>query len=221
MVPVLDEIEALPNNLSRLLADPTLDEVVVVDGGSTDGTLDFLRDLGLNSKLTVLESAPGRGRQMNLGAEHTSCEWLLFHHADSTLPDRAGMWLTELPQTVAWGGFKHQFGPSNWKLRMISGLHNWRWSITGAIYGDQSMFVRRDFFARLGGFVEEGLEDLEFSDRAQVQTSSHLLDVPVVTASRKFTQIGEFSALFKVLSILWRYERAKKIGHERFFLPYR
>ncbi|MEM7099699.1 MAG: TIGR04283 family arsenosugar biosynthesis glycosyltransferase [Pseudomonadota bacterium] len=221
VVPVLNEIEALPVNLERLLSDTMITEVIVVDGGSRDGTQAFLEQFSDEPRIQVISSRPGRGRQMNAGAQLASGDWLLFHHADSILCPGAVSRIAELPESVKWGGFKHQFGPTNWKLKMISALHNWRWSLTGVVYGDQSMFVHRDLFFALEGFTEADMEDLEFSDRALGLSQSCLLDLPVITSSRKFTQIGELKALAQVIVILWRYERSRRIGHERFFLPYR
>ena len=221
IIPVLNERQALPQNLQALLSDSTVQELIVIDGGSTDGTRQYLSSVKGHPKLQVLYSAPGRGLQMNLGASVAHGDWLLFHHADSMLPDRVGDLIDQLDEASRWGGFSHQFDPGNWKLRLVSALHNWRCKKTGVIYGDQSMFVRRELFQCVGGFVEEGLEDLVFSDRALEHAPSKLISAKVKTSSRKFIQIGEFRALLQVLSIIWRYQRATEVGHAGFFQPYR
>ncbi|MEM8766367.1 MAG: TIGR04283 family arsenosugar biosynthesis glycosyltransferase [Pseudomonadota bacterium] len=218
IVPALNEREQLPANLEALTRDSAFSELIVVDGGSTDGTQDLVL---AQERVQLLSGERGRGRQMNAGAAEAKGDWLLFHHADSLLPADAGAAIAALPDEVCWGGFLHRFSHGNWKLSFISALHNFRCRRTGVIYGDQSMFVRRDFFWSLGGFAEEGIEDLLFSDVALERAPSQLLDLEVTTDSRKFRQLGEFRALAHVLSIIVRYQRERRIGNERFFENYR
>ena len=222
VIPVLDEFTALPENLRQVLAEPDLAQCIVVDGGSTDGTLEFLRGLR-HPKLRVVQSAKGRGRQMNAGARYAAADYLLFHHADSRLHPGS---VTRLRQKLgvhrpAWGGFKHRFSNENWKLALISWLHNFRCRKTGAIYGDQSMFVDRQFFWRLNGFQQSGLEDIDFSERASQKRPSFRLSEDVITDSRKFKRLGELRGLVHVLSIIVRHQFDQRIGNERFFHPYR
>jgi len=222
IVPTLNEERVLPQLLRDLLAEAALHEIIVVDGGSTDQTKEIVRAMH-DQRLRLLESAPGRGKQMNIAARAATGDILLFHHADTVLPRVA---CTELLATcqdpnVRWGGYQHQFSQPNWKLRMISWLHNFRFRCTGVVYGDQSMFVRRAFFQHLGGFVEAELEDLEFSDRALAQTDSTALLSHVITDSRKFRQMGEFRALRHVVSILLRYQSQRQHRSAAFFAPYR
>jgi len=122
-----------------------------------------------------------------------------------------------------WGGFRHQFSESehNWKLRLVSWLHNFRFRHSGVIYGDQSMFVRRRFFEELGGFEHQDLEDMLFSEMALEASSPTMLNSSVVTDSRKFQQIGELRALWHVLSIILRYQFDKQIANGAFFKAYR
>ena len=223
VIPALNEAKKLPENVARLLEYKNVSEVIVVDGGSTDGTVEALESMcgGEPGRLKILSSNPGRPLQMNVGAGQATGEWLLFHHADSLLDRDAVEAISCLPSTCQWGGFEHSFDPNNWKLEVVSWLHNFRWRCTGVIYGDQSMFVRRSFFEALGGFMKSTLEDLEFSDRALEHSRSVLLPFKVRTDSRKFLQIGEFRALFQVFVILWRYERDRGVGVTEFFKPYR
>ncbi len=223
VIPTLNEEKVIAHNLSALLRDPAITQVVVVDGGSTDNTQAKVAAFARckPDRVSLITSPPGRGTQMNAGARHLDTEWLIFHHADSLLPDPAGELIAALPSEVAWGGFRHRFMPNNWKLSLVSALHNFRCRVSGVVYGDQSMFVRRRFFTEAGGFDEFGLEDLQFSDTALATAPSHLLPAYVETDSRKFRQIGEFKALRQVISIILRYERQKKVGHESFFKNYR
>jgi len=222
VIPVLDEFTALPENLHQVLAEPDLAECIVVDGGSTDGTLEFLTGLR-HPKLRIVQSAKGRGRQMNVGARCSHADYLLFHHADSRLHPGS---VTRLRHKLgehhpAWGGYRHRFSNENWKLALISWLNNFRCRKTGAIYGDQSMFVDRQFFWGLNGFAQQELEDIDFSERASQLLPSFRLSEDVVTDSRKFKKLGELRGLVHVLSIIVRYQLDRRIGNERFFHPYR
>ncbi len=212
----------MPRTLAQLTTVPEISQIIVVDGGSTDGTLSWL-SARPHAPWEVRHSSPGRGCQMNCGAAAASGDVLLFHHADTRFASsNLQPLLRQLADPkVQWGGFRHRFTPPNWKLRLISALHNWRCRVSGAVYGDQSMFVRRAFFEALGGFPEQGLEDLQFSDRALAHAPSVLLSDSVLTDSRKFRAIGEFRALWQVVSIVWRYEHDRPVGNEGFFQPYR
>ncbi len=223
VVPTLNEERVIVDNLQSLLADPFLTKIIVVDGGSVDKTSQLVGELALDNptRLTFVTSPPGRGKQMNTGASQLDTCWLLFHHADSKLPPSAGEVIAELSEDIQWGGFTHQFTPNNWKLKIVSALHNYRCRRTRVIYGDQSMFIRRQMFRRVGAFDEFGIEDLQYSDRALRYCPSELLPQEVRTASRKFTQIGEFRALLQTLQIIYRYEKNRKIGNETFFKNYR
>lgn len=224
VIPALNEVKKLPDNVAQLARCEDVQEIIVVDGGSTDGTFEAMLKMAEQAspvRLALYRSEPGRAQQMNFGAGQASGEWLLFHHADSFLSCAAIQAIAGLGNEQMWGGFEHSFSPNNWKLKLVSWLHNFRWRQTGVVYGDQSMFVRRSLFNALGGFKEHTIEDLEFSDRALEQAASVLLPFQVQTDSRKFLQMGEFRALWKVCVILWRYERNRQVGEREFFQPYR
>lgn len=223
VIPALNEESALPANISSLLDYNGVHECIVVDGGSTDATCDVVA--GFNDpRVCLVHSAPGRSVQMNAGAQQATGDMLLFHHADTHMPAHAFRQLVAACKDpeVQWGGFQHKFSQPNWKLDLVSWLHNFRFRRTGVVYGDQSMFVRRDFFKHLGGFAENGtIEDLDFSDRALEHTPSTQLPGNIITDSRKFRQLGEFRALRHVLAIILRYQWNTRIANERFFEPYR
>ena len=221
VVPVLNEIDALPRTLTDLLTHDDFEECVVVDGGSTDGSAAFLEDVQ-DPRIKIISSARGRGRQLNAGVAASGGDCLLFHHADTLLPKNAFAQIRDaVDRGARWGGFRHRFSESNATLRFISMLHNFRCRATGVVYGDQSMFAMRELVEEIGGFPNAGLEDLVFSDNALCQSASILLPGFVVTNSRKFKQIGEWRALWHVLSIVRRYQRGKKIENRFFFEDYR
>ena len=222
VVPVLNEAKALPVSLPKLLQNDEVEECLVVDGGSTDQTLDYLA--GVNDpRLRVISADRGRGAQMNAGAGAARGSCLLFHHADTVLPEGAFRSIQRaLDEGYQWGGFRQQFSESNCVLSMISALHNWRGSMTGVVYGDQSMFVTATLFREAGGFPEVRMEDLLLSDQLlEMHTQSCLLDSHVTTDSRKFKKIGEWRAFFHVVSILLRLELKLETKNHIFFKDFR
>ncbi|MEO8046934.1 MAG: glycosyltransferase, partial [Nitrospirota bacterium] len=162
------------NTLRALFTQQGDYEVVVVDGGSTDGTCAVLAEFSFSKyplPLTphpsrLLLTAPkGRALQMNAGAKEARGEWLLFLHADTVLPPGAIQRLNEMEadQTMQAGGFMHQFSGDDWRLKLISFLDNFRCIRSRIIYGDQALFVRRALFEQLGGFPNRLiLEDVAF-----------------------------------------------------------
>jgi len=202
VVPAYNEEKALPETLRHLLSQEGDYEVIVVDGGSTDRTCAIVRD---EPRLRLHRAPRGRASQMNAGAGLATGELLLFLHADTRLPEGALRRLNEMEPdpAIQAGGFLHSFSGSDWRLRLISRLDNFRCIRSQVIYGDQALFVRRALFERLGGFPDlPRLEDVAFSEALLRVTRPVLLSQPVVTDSRKFVQMGVWRSFFRVLLII-------------------
>ena len=224
IIPTLNEQVALPATLVSLSGQSGLGEIIVADGASDDHTLEVVRRH--QSQIPCLSSvtAPrGRGSQMNAGARHASQEWLLFLHADTVLPPQSLIAILQAGRDpdVQAGCFTHAFSGDDWRLQLISWLHNWRFTRTGVVYGDQALFIRSTLFHELGGFPEQNLEDVLLSELILERTRPVQLEEVVVTDSRKFLQIGIWRALAYVLSIQLRARKHKLVGCDRFFLDYR
>ena len=215
IIPVLNEERTLPVTMQHVFSQAGEIEVIVVDGGSTDNTLDIVSQ---DSRIQLLTAATGRASQMNAGAEHASGEWLLFLHADTLLPKDALLTIEQLSLEVQAGGFKHRFTGQAWGLRLISWLHNFRCRWTRIFYGDQAMFVRRKLFNDLGMFPNEPiLEDLLFGEKLVKATRPVILESYVITDSRKFEQKGVWLSLWRVLLILVSHELRLPIPARKFF----
>jgi rSAM/selenodomain-associated transferase 2 len=202
IVPAYNEEKALPQTLRQLLSQPGAYEVIVVDGGSTDRTRAIVE---VESRVRLLAAPKGRASQMNAGAGLATGHMLLFLHADTILPQGALARLNALEgnPSVQAGGFRHRFAGSDWRLRLISFLDNFRCVRSRIIYGDQALFVRRDLFERLGGFpVQPILEDVAFCEKLLRTTRPVLLSPPVVTDPRKFIQMGVWRSFTRVLLII-------------------
>lgn len=215
IIPALNEEKSLPTTLACVLAQSGDYEVIVVDGGSTDRT----REIAASNTGVRLAVAPkGRASQMNVGAGVARGEWLLFLHADTLLPDGALAAIAALPDGIQAGGFRHRFSGDDWRLRLISWMHNWRCRWTHVFYGDQALFVRRGLFQRLSGFPENHpLEDVVFGERLRKATRPRFLDLHVVTDARKFTQMGAWKSLGRVALILTCHELRLPLPTRIFF----
>lgn len=223
VIPVLNEGGVVLATLRSVLADPMVCECIVVDGGSSDDTLKKLETIK-DERLKTLTSQPGRGHQMNTGAERATGQILLFVHGDTLMPFGFGYAIRRVSHTKAsfWGCFRHQFHPNNWRLRLISLLHNWRCKMSGVAYGDQAIFISAAVFKQIGGFARDALEDVRLSEAALEAVGKPIrVALTVRTSSRKFLAIGEFRALGQVVSIIRNYRKNQSLGNQDFFENYR
>ena len=215
IIPVLNEERALPATLQHVFSQAGEFEVIVVDGGSTDSTLDIVNQ---ESRIQLHKAATGRASQMNEGARHATGDWLLFLHADTLLPENALISIERLSSDTQAGGFKHRFSGQAWSLRLISWLHNFRCRCTRIFYGDQAMFVRRKLFTELGMFPDEPiLEDLLFSEKLVKGTQPVILNSYVITESRKFESQGIWMSFWRVILILISHGLHLPIPARKFF----
>jgi len=197
VVPVLDEIGELPRCCEgwRLLA---VDELLVVDGGSADGTREFLEQ----GDVRWISAAAGRASQMNAGAAATHADILLFLHADTKLSDGHVAKVREVmrdPEVVG-GRFDIALSGTHSLLRLVERMMNWRSRMTGISTGDQAMFVRRDLFERIGGFAGQPLmEDVELSRRLKRLGRIACLRQTVLASSRRWEQHG----ILRTIMLMW------------------
>jgi len=195
VVPCLDEAERIGACLAHLAPLRARGhEVIVVDGGSTDGTPAAARGL-----CDVLLAAPrGRAVQMNAGARAASRAALVFLHADTRLPPEAERQIQEALRTRLWGRFDVQIEGAHPLLRVVAWSMNLRSRLTGIATGDQAIFVLRDAFA---GFPEIALmEDVAFSRAMKRRGRPACLASRVVTSGRRWESRGVLRTIF----LMWR-----------------
>jgi len=200
VVPALNEAACIGSCVQALAAWRSLGvEVIVVDGGSADGTI----AAAAPGADRVLQSARGRASQMNHGAAHARGDTLLFLHADTQLPNGAFNAINAAladPQ-VQWGRFDVRIEGRPLVLRLVAWLMNWRSRITGIATGDQAIFVRRAVFVRLGGFPDQPLmEDVEFCKRMRKLSRPACLRARVVTSGRRWERRG----VWRTIALMWR-----------------
>jgi rSAM/selenodomain-associated transferase 2 len=205
ILPVLNEARFLSETLPLL---STLDqtEIIVVDGGSRDGSPEIAR----RYTPLVFSDGPGRGRQMNAGASRATGEVLLFLHADSRVDASALSTLREAlsgaDHVIVGGAFRLEIESKRFGIRLIAAGANFRSRWLGLAYGDQGIFVRSSVFRRLGGYPEIPLmEDVSFVRRLRKEGKMILLSNPVVTSPRRWEKEGLFFTTVRNWTLLTLY----------------
>lgn len=200
VMPALDEAPRIGRGLALLAPLRARGcEVIVVDGGSGDGTREAAAPLADR----VLAAGRGRAGQMNAGAAAARGEVLLFLHADSELPPGADRLVAQglAGSGRAWGRFDVRLSGAHPLLRIVERAMNLRSRLTGICTGDQGLFVRREEFERIGGFPPIALmEDIAIS-RALKRVSRPLcLSARIVTSSRRWEDNG----VLRTVLAMWR-----------------
>ena len=188
IVPTLNEAENLPKLLP---AAKQVKELIVVDGGSNDDTVNIAKELEF---LLIEETgAGGRGKQLNIGASKASGSILLFLHADTLLPPEfPGAVKTCLAKSEnILGSFRLQVENSSILLKIVLAFTNIRSVYLQLPYGDQSLFIRKQDFMELGGFPETPImEDYIFVKRAKKKGKIITLKQTVTTSARRWQRLG-------------------------------
>ena len=206
IVPALNEAAGIATCLDALAPLRARGhQVLVVDGGSHDNTPALCH----NRADAVLQSPPGRARQMNAAAAQAQGEVLLFLHADTTLPPQADEVIAQaLHRGAEWGRFDVRIAGRSPLLPLIAALMNRRSRWTGIATGDQAMFVRRELFHRVGGFPDQPLmEDIELSRRLRAVARPACLRQCVVTSGRRWDAQGAWRTVLLMWRLRWRYWR--------------
>lgn len=211
IVPVLNESATIERALAALAPLRARGaRVIVVDGGSGDGTL--TRAAAWADRTLV--AARGRALQMNAGGrtpEAAEADVLLFLHADTALPDDAdrSIFRALSNSRCVWGRFDLDIeGRSRW-LPLVAFMMNWRSRLTGICTGDQALFVTRGAFLALDGFAPIALmEDIEFSRRARRLSAPLALSERVRTSGRRWDEHGAW----RTIVLMWRLRLAYFLG---------
>lgn len=208
IVPALNEaaqIERALRSLSGMRARGA--EVIVVDGGSRDGTPDLARPLADR----VISAQRGRARQMNSGAAHAGGDVLMFLHCDCTLPDNADLLVRDAlsESDAAWGRFDVRIEGAHSLFRVIAAMMNARSRLTGIATGDQAIFVRMNVFEKAGRFPDIPLmEDIALSRTLKRVSPPLCLRATVSASGRRWKQNG----VLRTILLMWRLRLAYYFG---------
>ncbi len=185
VIPTMDEAKTLPRLLAGLQRQIAPSEIILVDGGSRDGTVPRAREY----RVKVVHSAPGRGTQLRAGAEAAGGDILLFLHADSVFPDGGLARIEEILESprIVGGNFRLVFDGESGFSRWLTGFYA-RIRRHGFYYGDSGVFVRREVYQAMGGIRPFALmEDYDFIRRLEKFGATYCIDdPPLVTSSRRF-----------------------------------
>lgn len=188
IIPVLNEASTIAPVISTARNAENV-EIIVADGGSSDGTVEIAKSLSDR----VISTTPGRATQMNAGAAASTGDILLFLHADTLLPDGFDTCVRQAlakPGTVG-GAFELKINAPNPSLRLVEKGVNFRSHLLQMPYGDQAIFLKTVTFEQMGGFPNLPLmEDFEFVRRLKKQGRIEILSMPVLTSARRWQQVG-------------------------------
>ena len=207
IVPVLDEAVGIREALHAL--QPLREhahEVIVVDGGSTDGTPALAAPLADQ----VIASPRGRAVQQNAGATAASGEVFLFLHADTQLPAGADALVLDGLRRAGrgWGRFDVHLTGRHPLLRVVERMIGIRSRLSGIATGDQAIFVRREWFERVGGFPDLPLmEDIAITRALKRLSPPLCLRACVTTSSRRWEERGVARTIVLMWRLRWSYFR--------------
>lgn len=208
ILPALNEAATLPATLAPLQPLRARGhEVVVVDGGSADGTLEVARPMADR----VIASPRGRAVQQIAGAAAAAGDVLLFLHADTLLPPDADILVLDGLRSSgrSWGRFDVRLSGAAPVLRVVERMISLRSRVTRIATGDQGIFVRADWLRRAGGFPAIPLmEDVALSSELKRLGPPLCLRERVTTSSRRWEERG----IARTILLMWRLRLAYALG---------
>jgi rSAM/selenodomain-associated transferase 2 len=202
IIPALNEAAGIRGTVSTSSERWRGARIIVVDGGSTDDTCVIAATAGAD----VLNTARGRGVQCHAGALAATSEWLLFLHADTTLPPNAeavaARFIAQPDADIAT--FRLRFDQPGWFLRACCAFT--RFDSVFTRFGDQGILIRRAFYHELGGFPPWPLfEDVALLQQARRRTRIHSLPAAVTTSARRFEAHGHLRQQWLNARLVLRY----------------
>jgi glycosyltransferase involved in cell wall biosynthesis len=228
VIPVLNERASLPATIAALRASRGIAEIIVADGGSTDGTVAWLQ---AQPDIVLVRSIRGKGPQINVGAaaafvpgdsdisETSAAETsaasgpcdhaLLFLHADCLISQPAidALHAALADPQLAGGAFYVRFAESHPRsLRLVAWGINVRARFRNSATGDQGIFIRRDIFESIGGAPEWPLfEDVELVRRIQEAGKFVVLKTPLTVSGRRYIEHGVLRTALLIYSLRFAY----------------
>ncbi len=197
IIPAYQESKSIETSLKSLQPLRNDAEIIVVDGGSQDNTVELSKPWADR----VISAPKGRARQMNAGAKLAKGKILLFLHADTHLPAGALETIHQgLQGTYQWGRFDIKLTGEPFFLKVIASLINLRSRLSGIATGDQAIFVQRETFEKVGGFPDLPLmEDIALSKRLKACSKPLCLKAKVISSGRRWETFG----VARIILLMW------------------
>jgi len=212
IIPTLNEAQFI-DELAGTLAGQAGVELIFVDGGSNDGTLEAIHAAAQRyPDIQTVTTGRSRSRQMNAGARLARGEWLIFLHADTKLPLaslKAFLQSAAQDSQLQAGAFSFRVAHRRWVYRYLEWYVQLRCRLLKLPYGDQAIFVKRGLFLEMGGFREDFplMEDLEFVRRVNRRPGFRVLPQPVYTSARRYQNEGFLKRGWGNLRLQYLYAR--------------
>ncbi|HLR20717.1 MAG TPA: TIGR04283 family arsenosugar biosynthesis glycosyltransferase [Tissierellaceae bacterium] len=210
IIPIYNEATVINKLLINLDQFKDYCEIIFVDGGSSDGT-----DRIIKKKYDLVYSPKkGRANQMNYGAKLSKGNILLFIHGDSILPRDA---LTEVHRIIdkgyKVGAFKLKFDSNNVLMKICGFMSNLRILLRNIAFGDQGIFIRKDYFEKIGGFLDIPImEDYQLS--MDIKTDGEkiaLTKTKITTSERRFLDNGRLRTMARMQKLQYMYRKGEDI----------
>ncbi len=202
IVPVLNERQTVDVFLNHVKKLQSSCQVIFVDGGSRDGTPEYLIEEGWS----CIQTEKGRAKQMNAGANSSIGDWLMFLHCDVSWSFDLLSVLNELIKNeILLANFRLRFDWKHWFLE--SNAHFSKYKALPFQFGDQGLWIQRALFFQIGGFDESFslLEDNDIIQRARKYSPLHKINLSLMTSARKYRKHGLFNLQFKYYQVYLMY----------------
>ena len=216
IIPLLNEADNLPELIAHIASlDPAPQQVILVDGGSVDGSVAIAKSVLKSTEIAqlaidwhIIESTVGRAQQMNAGAMLATGDVLLFLHADTELPADA---IDNVQQAIAqydWGRFDVRLDSCEPLLKIVGFVINKRSRLMSIATGDQAIFIKKSIFEQIGGYPDQPLmEDIELCKRLKKFARPACLKSKVITSARRWQQYGTWRTIFLMWQLRFDYWR--------------
>lgn len=202
IIPMLNEAETIENLLCFLISNASeenISEIIVVDGGSTDGSQIIVSKF---KNITLIDSDKGRAKQMNCGANVSSGNILYFLHADSFPPKKFDQLILKAVNSGKLAGcFKMKFNSNHWWLKLAGWLTQFSWRASRG--GDQSQFITKGLFKEIGGFDEQFViyEDNDLINKLYDRQEFVVIQEWLTTSARRCNYNGIWKLQFHFWAI--------------------